>query len=70
MTAFLIIFILSPISYLYISLSNDYKRTDYPGKEISSLVQRRWDKNFKIDFNCSWYERMLVTYLTISSRPT
>ena len=22
------------------------KRTDYPGKEIASLVQNKWDKNF------------------------
>ena len=39
-------FFLSPASYLYVSITNDYKRTDYPGKEISGLVQRRWDKNF------------------------
>ena len=41
-----LIFVLSPVSYLYISLSNDFKRTDYPGKEISNLVQNKWDKNF------------------------
>jgi 4-amino-4-deoxy-L-arabinose transferase-like glycosyltransferase len=43
---FLFIFILSPATYLYISLSKDNKRTDYPGKEIAYLVQNRWDKNF------------------------
>ena len=43
---FTLIFVLSPVSYLYISLSNDFKRTDYPGKEISNLVQNKWDKNF------------------------
>ena len=43
---FLFIFILSPVVYLYISLSNDNKRTDYPGKEISQLIQSRWNKNF------------------------
>jgi len=43
---FLIIFFLSPGIYLYISLSQDNKRTDYPGKEIADLVQRKWDKNF------------------------
>ena len=72
MTAFLIIFILSPISYLYISLSNDYKRTDYPGKEISNLVQRRWDKNFinriSIVVGDEWYAGNLSYHL--SSRPT
>ena len=46
MFSFLFIFILSPAAYLYISISKDDKRTDYPGKEISDLVQNRWDKNF------------------------
>ena len=43
---FLFIFILSPASYLYISITKDNKRTDYPGKEIAYLVQDRWNKNF------------------------
>ena len=43
---FLFIFILSPAAYLYISISKDDKRTDYPGKEIADLVQTRWNKNF------------------------
>jgi hypothetical protein len=46
MICFLFIFILSPAVYLYISLSKDNKRTDYPGKEIARLVQNRWNKNF------------------------
>ena len=43
---FMILFILSPFTYLYISISETNKRTDYPGKEIARLVQQRWDKNF------------------------
>ena len=43
---FLFFFIISPISYLGISLSNETKRTDYPGKEIARLVQNKWDNNF------------------------
>jgi hypothetical protein len=43
---FLFLFILSPVIYLYVSLSKDNKRTDYPGREIASLVQNRWNKNF------------------------
>jgi len=46
MLSFLFIFILSPAAYLYISISKDNKRTDYPGKEIADLVQNRWNKNF------------------------
>ena len=32
--------------YLGVSLADDTKRTDYPGKEISRLVQNKWDDNF------------------------
>ena len=37
---------LSPAIYLYVSLSEENKRTDYPGKKISQLVQQEWNKNF------------------------
>ena len=40
------LFLLSPIAYLYVSIINDSKRTDFPGKEISRLVQNKWDDNF------------------------
>ncbi len=43
---FLFFFFLSPISYLAISILDDTKRTDYPGKEIARLVQNKWDDNF------------------------
>ena len=43
---FLFFLILSPALYLGISLTNETKRTDYPGKEIARLVQNKWDKNF------------------------
>ena len=43
---FIFFFILSPTVYLGVSLADDAKRTDYPGKEISRLVQNKWDDNF------------------------
>ena len=46
MITLLFIFIFSPTAYLYVSLSKDNKRTDFPGKEIARLVQVRWEKNF------------------------
>ena len=46
MIIFTFIFILSPVSYLYVSFSKDNKRTDFPGREIADLVQTRWNKNF------------------------
>ncbi len=64
---FMIFFILSPVSYLYISITNDFKRTDYPGKEISDLVQRRWDRNFSNDIAIvigdEWYAGNLSYHL-------
>ena len=32
--------------YAYISLSKDNKRTDYFGKQIADLIDRRWAENF------------------------
>ena len=43
----LILFILSPATYLYVSISQKDKRTDYPGREIAKKVQEKWDDNFK-----------------------
>ena len=43
---FLILFISSPAIYFYISVTQTNKRTDYPGKEISQIVQKKWDDNF------------------------
>ena len=41
-----IFFLISPSLYSYVSISQKNKRTDYPGKEISYLVQKRWSENF------------------------
>ena len=43
---FVILFFSSPIIYSYISVKEKNKRTDYAGKEIAELVERRWNKNF------------------------
>ena len=44
---FIFFFILSPTVYLVVSLVDNSKRTDYPGKKISRLVQNKWDDNFR-----------------------
>ena len=68
---FVFFFLLSPSVYSYISISNDNKRTDYFGKEIADLVQRRWDKNFSNDImyvvGDEWHAGNLSYHL--SSRP-
>ena len=44
---FLILFIFSPTAYLYVSITQTDKRTDYPGKKIAKIVQENWTNNFK-----------------------
>ena len=43
---FLILFILSPASYLFVSITEKDKRTDYPGKKIAYFVQENWKNKF------------------------
>ncbi len=43
---FIFLFIFSPFVYGYISISQNDKRTDYPGKQIATKVQLEWDENF------------------------
>ena len=43
---FIFLFFLSPTLYSYISLKQNDKRTDYPGKEIAIKVQYAWDQQF------------------------
>ena len=51
MIAFIFFFFLSPILYAYVSLSNENKRTDYPGKEIAIKTQYVWDQQFNSKIN-------------------
>ena len=37
---------MSPVVYLGVALSNDNKRTAYPGKEIAAKVQTTWSQDF------------------------
>ncbi len=67
----ILLFLLSPITYFYVSITNDQKRTDFPGKEIARLVQNKWDQNFvneiKIVVGDEWYAGNLSYHL--KSRP-
>ena len=68
---FLVFFFLSPSLYLGLSIFDKTKRTDYPGKEISRLVQNKWDDNFrneiKIVVGDEWFAGNLSYHL--NSRP-
>ena len=46
LSVFFILFLFSPMLYFYISTTQTDKRTDYPGKKISQIVQENWDNNF------------------------
>ena len=68
---FLFFFFLSPALYLAVSIIDETKRTDYPGKEISRLVQNKWNDNFtneiRIVIGDEWFAGNLSYHL--SSRP-
>ena len=73
---FLVLFIVSPVVYYLMSSTQTNKRTDYPGKKISQIVQTQWDNNFsnKIEIvvgygwiNGGWYAGNLSYHL--ESRP-
>jgi 4-amino-4-deoxy-L-arabinose transferase-like glycosyltransferase len=48
---FIFFFFLSPILYSYVSISQDNKRTDYPGKEIALKTQYAWEQQFDSEIN-------------------
>ncbi len=69
--AIIVFFFISPAIYFTISIYDKTKRTDYPGKEISRLVQNKWDENFineiKIVVGDEWSAGNLSYHL--NSRP-
>ena len=68
---YLYFLILSPTTYFVISKLDETKRTDYPGKEISRLVQNKWNNNFsneiKVVIGDEWSAGNLSYHL--NSRP-
>ncbi len=47
----LFLFIFSPFVYSFVSIANNDKRTDYPGKKIAEKVQKKWDLEFNDPLN-------------------
>jgi len=72
---FLFLFILSPIAYYVQSVVQENKKTDYPGKKISQIVQNQWNNNFSSEIEIvvgygwiyGWYAQNLSYHL--ESRP-
>ena len=51
LSGFIFLFFLSPILYSYISIKQNDKRTDYPGREIANKVQLVWNQQFDNPIN-------------------
>ena len=68
---FIILFIFSPFVYVYVSITQKEKRTDFPGDEKAKEVQSLWDKEYKSQINYvigdEWYAGNLSYHL--KSRP-
>ena len=68
---FIFLFLLSPILYGYVSISQTDKRTDYPGKDIAIKVQMAWheqhDEPIKYVLGDEWAAGNLSYH--INSRP-
>jgi hypothetical protein len=70
--SFIFLFLFSPSLYSYLSISQTDKRTDYPGKDISNKIQKKWDIEFDKPINVvlgnEWNAGNLSYHL--KSRPT
>ena len=70
-SVFLILFIFSPFAYIYVSIMETDKRTDYPGKQIAIKTQYIWDQDHKEPINVvlgdEWHAGNLSYHL--KSRP-
>ena len=71
LVGFIFLFLLSPILYGYVSISQTDKRTDYPGKDIAIKVQMAWheqhDEPIKYVLGDEWAAGNLSYH--INSRP-
>ena len=71
LVGFIFLFLLSPILYGYVSISQTDKRTDYPGKDIAIKVQMAWheqhDEPIKYVLGDEWVAGNLSYH--INSRP-
>ena len=71
LVGFIFLFLLSPILYGYVSISQTDKRTDYPGRDIAIKVQMAWheqhDEPIKYVLGDEWAAGNLSYH--INSRP-
>ena len=70
-TVFVILFLISPFTYIYVSITKTDKRTDFHGKESAEKIQSAWNKKYKSKIQYvvgdEWYGGNLSYHL--KSRP-
>ena len=68
---FLVLFVLSPLSYTYISITKSDKRTDYPGKKIAKKIQYAWSQDHNEPINVVLGDEWVAGNLSyhLNSRP-
>ena len=80
-SVFIILFIFSPFTYAYISITQTDKRTDFPGKQYAKQIQKAWDEkyNSKINYvlgdewwggNLSYHLRSRPKWVPLSDKET
>ena len=80
-SVFIILFIFSPFTYAYISITQTDKRTDFPGKQYAKQIQKAWDEkyNSKINYvlgdewwggNLSYHLESRPKWIPLSDRET
>tara|TARA_B100000941_G_C28010761_1_gene305211 strand:- start:83 stop:523 length:441 start_codon:yes stop_codon:yes gene_type:complete len=45
-SVFIFLFLLSPFTYAYVSITQTDKRTDFPGEQYAKQIQKEWDKKY------------------------
>ena len=70
-SVFIFLFLFSPFTYAYVSITQTDKRTDFPGKEKAEKIQSAWNKKYKSEIEYvvgdEWYGGNLSNHL--ESRP-
>ena len=70
-SVFIFLFLFSPFTYAYVSITQTDKRTDFPGKQKAEKIQSAWDKKYKSEIKYvigdEWYGGNLSYHL--ASRP-
>ena len=68
---FIILFILSPFAYAFISITKTDKRTDYQGKVIGEKVQKIWEKKYNTEIKFVYGDEWIAGNLSyhLKTRP-